>query len=353
MRPRLAALGALISALALARPLGAQCTANVSSCVNCHETQAVRPVLADPHPWHVDHGFGDLCAACHGGVAGAPAKDDAHRGMRRPLADPQATCGACHRNAAARAARYASSAASVAPSASASIGAAPPAPSPPGSAGHDGGHVATRGDRALAAIAALLAVALGLVALRERGGLSALRPRAWLASLRAELWSPYAAGALLGVVVAIAESLLGRTIAVSGAFDRLAAYPGRALFPRNAYYAYVVQPAITWQVWLVLGLLLGAFVAARLSGQARARWLPDEGWVARFGHGRAKRLGVALVGAALVQLGAGIAGGCTSGLAISGGALLSPAAFVFMAGMFAGGIPTAWLWHRGGRGRGA
>jgi hypothetical protein len=53
------------------------------------------------------------------------------------------------------------------------------------------------------------------------------------------------------------------------------------------------------------------------------------------------------VAAVLVQIGAGIAGGCTSGLAISGGAVLSPAAFVFMAGMFAGGIPAAWLWYRG------
>jgi len=58
------------------------------------------------------------------------------------------------------------------------------------------------------------------------------------------------------------------------------------------------------------------------------------------------RLLVAFFGAMLVQLGAGIAGGCTSGLAISGGALLSPAAFVFMGGMFASGIPTAWLWGR-------
>ena len=61
---------------------------------------------------------------------------------------------------------------------------------------------------------------------------------------------------------------------------------------------------------------------------------------------------VGFAGAVLVQLGADIAGGCTSGLAISGGAVLAPAAFVFMAGMFAGGIPTAWLWSRLGSRRG-
>ena len=55
----------------------------------------------------------------------------------------------------------------------------------------------------------------------------------------------------------------------------------------------------------------------------------------------------AFIGAVLVQFGAGIAGGCTSGLAISGGAVLAPGAFIFMAGMFLGGIPTALLWYRG------
>lgn len=169
--------------------------------------------------------------------------------------------------------------------------------------------------------------------------------------LRAKTWTPYAAGAGLGVVVAISEALLGRPIAASGAFDRLAAYVGVALFPKSPYYAYVMRPAITWQVWLMVGLLAGAFASAKLAGVARRRWLPDSEWTDRFGPRRSLRLAVAFFGAAVVQFGAGIAGGCTSGLAISGGALLAPAAFVFMAGMFAAGIPTAWLWQRFSRTR--
>jgi uncharacterized membrane protein YedE/YeeE len=47
------------------------------------------------------------------------------------------------------------------------------------------------------------------------------------------------------------------------------------------------------------------------------------------------------VGGVIVEYGAGIAGGCTSGLLISGGMLLAPAAFLFMGGMFASGIVTA------------
>jgi hypothetical protein len=156
----------------------------------------------------------------------------------------------------------------------------------------------------------------------------------------------YGPGALLGVVVAISESVFSRPIAVSGAFDRLAAFLGARAFPESQYYGQLMQPAVTWQVWTVLGLLAGSALAAFRARGARWRWLPDRQWGARFGAGRAPRLLIAFGGAVLVQLGAGIAGGCTSGLAISGGALLSPGAFLFMAGMFAGGIPTAWLWYR-------
>ncbi len=164
--------------------------------------------------------------------------------------------------------------------------------------------------------------------------------------LRAKEWSPYLAGAMLGLVVAFSEVVCGRPLAAAGAFDKLAAYPGRWLFPRSQYYAHILSPGITWQVWLIVGVVAGSFLASLLSGEARLRWLPDTQWQTRFGPNRKRRLKLAFFGAMLVQIGAGIAGGCTSGLAISGGATLAPAAFLFMAGMFAGGIPTAWLWYR-------
>jgi len=48
----------------------------------------------------------------------------------------------------------------------------------------------------------------------------------------------------------------------------------------------------------------------------------------------------------VLEYAAGIAGGCTSGLAISGGMLLVPAAFLFIAGMFGSGILTALIIYR-------
>jgi uncharacterized membrane protein YedE/YeeE len=194
----------------------------------------------------------------------------------------------------------------------------------------------------LALFAVLLAGALWLALRRKKGG----GERGLVAALRAPSWNPLAAGALLGVVVAVSEVGYARPVAVAGAFDKLAAYPGRWLFPESQYYAHVMQPGITWPVWIVVGIFTGAYASAKLSGSSTKRWLPEQQWQTRFGSRRAKRLAIAFVGALLVQLGAGIAGGCTSSLAISGGALLSPAAFLFMAAMFAAGIPTAWLWYR-------
>ncbi len=197
-------------------------------------------------------------------------------------------------------------------------------------------------NRVLAAVAVLLTVVLAVLARRR----IAVARQPLSIALSDKRWSPYVAGVLLGVVVAWSEVIYGRPLAVSGAFDKLAAYVGRVLFPSSQYYRHIMTPGITWQVWVVLGVLIGAFVSSKLSTEYRLRWLPDSQWADRFGTGRVRRLVVAFCGAVVVQLGAGIAGGCTSGLAISGGAVLAPGAFLFMAGMFAGGIPTAWLWYR-------
>jgi hypothetical protein len=109
----------------------------------------------------------------------------------------------------------------------------------------------------------------------------------------------------------------------------------------------VLADSAVWEVSGLVGAVLGAFSSARLSGTFRWRTMPDSGWTPTFGQGRVKRWLIGFGGAALTQFAAGIAGGCTASLAVSGGAALAPGAFAFMAGMFAGGIPAAWLLHRG------
>ncbi len=101
---------ALASALALAlvsRRAEAQCAAQPSSCVHCHETGGRANGREGAGAWHRDHVAGDFCGTCHGGDPARELAAEAHAGMRDPLADPQRSCAPCHAgDAAGLAERY-------------------------------------------------------------------------------------------------------------------------------------------------------------------------------------------------------------------------------------------------------
>ncbi|MCB9462057.1 MAG: YeeE/YedE family protein [Anaerolineaceae bacterium] len=171
--------------------------------------------------------------------------------------------------------------------------------------------------------------------------------------IRREEWSPYIAGTLLGVVGILAVWLSNSLLGASGAFENLVGLAGQAIAPSlfdNMYFNYVMPPGITWGVILLVGLFFGGMLGAATSGTLK--WgkkgsaNSDEQWKTIFGQQTWKRWVLAFVGAIILEYAAGIAGGCTSGLAISGGMLLAPSAFLFIAGMFASGILTAYLIYR-------
>jgi hypothetical protein len=78
------------------QPVSAQCGSQVSSCKNCHETQAQKPVNNDGTAWHTSHAFGDFCYLCHAGNNQSTDKTAAHTGMVDPLSDVVASCKSCH-----------------------------------------------------------------------------------------------------------------------------------------------------------------------------------------------------------------------------------------------------------------
>jgi len=170
----------------------------------------------------------------------------------------------------------------------------------------------------------------------------------FMAYLRQPEWSPYVAGAGLGLVTILALALSNgaRLIGASGAYENLVAPIGQALDPKNTYFNYVMPPGLTWAVWVLAGVFLGGLVSARLSGTFKWRKLPDQQWESIFGKSVVKRWAIVFFASALLEYAAGIAGGCTSGLAISGGVVLAPASFIFIAGMFASGIVTALVLYR-------
>jgi len=172
----------------------------------------------------------------------------------------------------------------------------------------------------------------------------------WLRrQLSKELWSPYVAGALLGVVGILTVVLSNNLLGASGGFENLAGLIGKAIAPKafgNVYFNFVMPAGITWQVILLVGVFFGGMLGALSAGKLRWSWMPEVQWAKVFGEKRWARWGLAFSGAIVLEYGAGIAGGCTSGLAISGGMLVAPAAFLFIAGMFMSGIATALIIYR-------
>jgi hypothetical protein len=101
------------------------------------------------------------------------------------------------------------------------------------------------------------------------------------------------------------------------------------------------------ETFLVLGLLIGGFLASRWgrTTSAAERNTPvhaSEGTSSR-------RIRNAFIGGFLIIFGARIAGGCTSGHIISGITQLSISGFVFAIGVFASGILTAKALAKGRR----
>jgi uncharacterized protein len=171
--------------------------------------------------------------------------------------------------------------------------------------------------------------------------------------IRKETWSPYVAGVLLGLVGILAVWISNSLLGASGAFENLVGMLGKAVAPTafdNMYFNFIMPPGITTGVVLLIGVFFGGFIGAATS--KTLKWgkkdaaNSDPQWKRTFGPQVWKRWVLAFFGAIILEYAAGIAGGCTSGLAISGGMLLAPAAFLFIAGMFASGIVTALIIYR-------
>jgi len=124
-------------------------------------------------------------------------------------------------------------------------------------------------------------------------------------------WSPYLAGALTGLLMVGSVWLSGKYFGASTSFVRTAGMLESLVTPeRVAGMPYFVKtlPKIDWQWLFVLGILVGAFVSAKLFHDFRSEAVPPM-WQARFGPSQTKRGAVALAGGAVAMFGARLAGG--------------------------------------------
>lgn len=155
--------------------------------------------------------------------------------------------------------------------------------------------------------------------------------------------NPYLAGAALGAVLLLSYLTLGTGLGASAAPARAATAAVHALAPEaveaNAYaggWFSEGSPLAHYLVFMALGTLLGGLVSARLARRVQP-------WGAERGpRSPVKlRLLLAAAGGLLVGFASRLAAGCTSGQALSGGALLSTGSWAFMLAMFAGAFLVA------------
>jgi hypothetical protein len=124
-------------------------------------------------------------------------------------------------------------------------------------------------------------------------------------------WSPYIAGALIGVVSWFSVLTAGKYLGVSTTFVRTIGMIESILIPeRIASLPYFVKekPLIDWQWLEVLGILIGAFIASKLSGDFKKGFVPPM-WEKRFGPSRFKRWAMAFSGGVILMFGARVADG--------------------------------------------
>jgi uncharacterized membrane protein YedE/YeeE len=158
------------------------------------------------------------------------------------------------------------------------------------------------------------------------------------------LWNPYVAGVALGLVLLASFLVMGFGLGSSGAVTRIGVGAAHTVAPaaveQNGYFARYFGAAHildNWLVFLFLGIFLGGLVGAYSGGRLKSEVIQGEQrMVSKW-----QRLGLALLGGVLMGVAARFARGCTSGQALSGGALLSLGSWVFMLAVFAGGYLMA------------
>jgi hypothetical protein len=162
---------------------------------------------------------------------------------------------------------------------------------------------------------------------------------------------PYLGGALLGVVLFTAFFLTGNGLGASGGLNRIIVFLEDLIAPGHIdQVSYLITMAggelnalDNWIVPMIVGTLIGGFVSGWINGRLKIetnkgpRITVKSRWVYAF------------VGGIFMGYGARVARGCTSGQALSGGAVLSVGSWFFMFAVFAGGYALAYfvrkLWN--------
>jgi len=160
--------------------------------------------------------------------------------------------------------------------------------------------------------------------------------------------NPYVAGVLLGLTLLASFLVLGTGLGASGGIARIGAYAEGLVVPdhvaQSEYFGgWGTAPLRYYLVYMFIGIVLGSLFSALLQNRVRPQLERGKSC------SRGLRMTLALVGGLLAGFASRLAGGCTSGQALTGSALLLTGSLVFLVCLFAGGYAAAAFvgrqWH--------
>ena len=157
-------------------------------------------------------------------------------------------------------------------------------------------------------------------------------------------WNPYMAGLLLGGALLASFLILGAGLGASAVPIRCGAWIENLVAPSHAqgstffgqkYLADTAHPMRYYLTFMFVGTFLGGLLSAVLARRVDFSIERGKSFSAN------SRIALALTGGILVGYASALASGCTSGQALSGGALLANGSIVFMVCVFGGGYAAA------------
>jgi hypothetical protein len=159
------------------------------------------------------------------------------------------------------------------------------------------------------------------------------------------LWNPYFAGVLLGLTLLASLLTLGAGLGASGGIARFGAQVESWIAPAHVaaseyFGGWGSNPLSYYLVFMFAGVFFGGLISAVLARRIDVK--VERGAAVSSTY----RLMLALGGGILAGFAARIAGGCTSGQALTGGAMLLTGSLIFMGCTFAGGYAAAYFVRR-------
>ena len=160
--------------------------------------------------------------------------------------------------------------------------------------------------------------------------------------------NPYLGGFGIGVILFTIFLLIGKGLGASGSLTRLLIYGMGQVVPTftssipyfQKYLGSETHPLYHWLFFMFIGMLGGSLIAGLRGRRTKMEIYKGPNTTNR------RRMIAAVTGGILAAIGARLAGGCTSGLALTGASVLGLAAWVFFLSVFAAGLLVAFFMRR-------